>query len=210
MEKSRGPSWSVLQIMSELVEGHDRLAYIAPAVSILGSARLGPEHPYYQQTEELARQLSARGFSVISGGGPGLMEAANRGAQAGGGGQSVGLNIKLPHEQRSNDFQDISLHFRHFCTRKVMFMENACAYVMMPGGFGTLDELFEITTMIQTGKAPAAPIILVGKRFWAGLCQWLATAPLEERTINARELALLQLCDGPAEALELILTACKN
>ena len=145
-------SWKVFQIMSEFVEGFERLAVIDPSVSIFGSARIGPEHPYYQLTETVAKRLSDAGFSVVSGGGPGLMEAANKGAYAGEKGLSVGLNIQLPHEQGGNPYQDISIDFRHFFSRKVMFVKYANAYVVMPGGFGTLDELAEILTLIQTRK----------------------------------------------------------
>ena len=157
-------SWKIFQIMAEFVEGFERLAQIKPSVSLFGSARMAPEHPYYQLTEEIARGLSDAGFSVVSGGGPGLMEAANKGAFAGKS-PSVGLNIALPQEQSANEYQDISLQFRHFFSRKVMFVKYASAYVVLPGGFGTLDELAEILTLVQTGKTRRIPIILVHKPF---------------------------------------------
>lgn len=197
-------SWKIFQVISEFVEGLDRLAHIEPSVSIFGSARMGPEHPYYQLTQAIARDLSAAGFSIVSGGGPGLMEAANRGARAGGGGQSIGLNVQLPHEQESNKFQDISLNFRFFFTRKAMFIQYASAYVIMPGGFGTLDELFEIVTLIQTKKVPTAPIIMVGSDFWGNLMGWLEDTLLREKMIDRGDLQLLQLVDSSAEVLAII------
>ena len=166
-------SWKIFQIMAEFVEGFERLAQIKPSVSLFGSARMAPDHPYYQLTEEIARGLSDAGFSVVSGGGPGLMEAANKGAFAGKS-PSIGLNIALPQEQGANDYQDISLHFRHFFSRKVMFVKYASAYVVLPGGFGTLDELAEILTLVQTGKTRRIPIILVHSPFWGGLLEWFA------------------------------------
>ena len=167
-------AWRVFGIMSEFVEAAQRLAEIRPAVSIFGSARTPPESPYYQLTETVARRLSDAGFSVISGGGPGIMEAANKGAYQGRS-PSVGLNIQLPHEQRANNYQDISQTFRHFFARKYMFVRFASAYVVMPGGFGTLDELLEALTLIQTGKSQKIPIILVHEPFWRGLVDWFKT-----------------------------------
>ena len=196
-------SWKAFQIMAEFVEGFERLAKIKPSVSIFGSARTAPEHPYYQLAEQIARQLSDSGFSVVSGGGPGIMEAANRGAFAGKS-PSVGLNIVLPHEQRSNPYQDISLHFRHFFSRKVMFVKYASAYVVLPGGFGTLDELAEILTLVQTGKTSRIPIILVHTPFWQGLLHWFETVLVAQGTISANDMQRIQLVDSPKEVVDAI------
>jgi uncharacterized protein (TIGR00730 family) len=165
-------AWHLLGIMSEFVEATDQLANIRPAVSIFGSARVGPEHPYYKLSEKIARLLSDAGFAVISGGGPGVMEAVNRGAHFGRS-PAVGLNVELPREQIPNTFQDVSLSFRHFFARKATFVKFSCAYVVMPGGFGTMDELTEALTLIQTGKSERFPVILVGEPFWRGLLDWL-------------------------------------
>jgi uncharacterized protein (TIGR00730 family) len=164
-------AWRMFGIMSEFVEATERLAPIRPAVSIFGSARIAPDHPYYQQAEKVARLLSDAGFSVISGGGPGVMEAASKGAFDGKS-ASVGLNIQLPQEQQSNVYQNISLTFRHFFARKVMFVKFAAAYVVLPGGFGTLDELMEALTLIQTGKSRRFPLILMNVAYWQGLLDW--------------------------------------
>lgn len=196
-------SWKIFQIMAEFVEGFERLAAIKPAVTIFGSARILEDHPYYKKTEEIARRLSDAGFSVISGGGPGIMEAANKGACAGKS-ASIGLNIELPHEQQANGYQDISLNFKHFFTRKVMFVKYATAYVVLPGGFGTLDELAEILTLVQTGKTRKIPIILVGSSFWQGLLDWLQSALVNEHTISAEDLKLLQLIDAPEQIVDAI------
>ena len=158
-------SWRIFQIMAEFVEGFEKMCVVRPSISIFGSARTSPDDPWYAKTEQAARLLSDAGFSVVSGGGPGIMEAANKGAQAGRS-PSVGVNIELPKEQRPNPYQDISLNFRHFFARKVMFVKYASAYVVFPGGFGTLDELAEILTLVQTGKTRRIPIILVGETFW--------------------------------------------
>src|SRR5690606_13308824 len=165
-------SWHLLGIMSEFYEASEKLAQIRPAVSLFGSARIKPGTPFYEKTETIGRLLSEAGFSVISGGGPGLMEACNKGAHAGPN-PSVGLNIEIPNEQLSNPYQNISLWFRHFFPRKVAFMKFTSAYVVMPGGFGTMDELFEALTLIQTGKSRRMPIILVGSEFWSGLIEWM-------------------------------------
>ncbi|MGB7536539.1 MAG: TIGR00730 family Rossman fold protein, partial [Azonexus sp.] len=164
-------SWRIFGIMSEFVEATERLAAIKPAVTIFGSARVAPGSPYYDLAERTARLLSDSGFSVISGGGPGIMEAANKGAYFGKS-PSVGLNIQLPHEQQTNPYQDISQTFRHFFARKYMFVRFASAYVVLPGGFGTLDELMEALTLIQTGKARKIPLILVSSAFWRGMIDW--------------------------------------
>ncbi|ADJ27546.1 TIGR00730 family Rossman fold protein [Nitrosococcus watsonii] len=196
-------SWKVFQIMAEFVEGFERLATIRPSVSIFGSARMVPEHPYYQLTEEIARVLSDAGFSIVSGGGPGLMEAANKGAFTGVS-PSVGLNISLPHEQSANEYQDIAVNFRHFFSRKVMFVKYASAYVVLPGGFGTLDELAEILTLVQTGKSRRIPIILVHSSFWAGLIDWFKEYLVEEGMIDHHDLDLFKVLDKPQEVVDAI------
>lgn len=196
-------SWRVFGIISEFVEATDRLAPVIPAVSIFGSARTPPEHPYYLLTERIARLLSDAGFSVISGGGPGIMEAANKGAFYGKS-PSIGLNIQLPMEQRANPYQDISQTFRHFFARKVMFVKFAAAYVVMPGGFGTLDELMEAMTLIQTKKSQKIPIILVHRPFWQGLLDWMREFLVTEGMIDATDLDLVQVIEEPEEIVEAI------
>ncbi len=189
-------SWKIFQIMGEFVEGFERLARIKPSVSIFGSARTPPEDPVYQLAEEIAFQLSNAGFAVVSGGGPGIMEAANKGAWRGKS-PSVGLNIQLPHEQRTNAYQDIPLGFRHFFSRKVMFVKYASAYVVLPGGFGTLDELAEILTLVQTGKSRRIPIILVHSPFWRGLIDWFEQTLAREGKISPEDLNLFRVIDDP-------------
>jgi uncharacterized protein (TIGR00730 family) len=189
-------AWRVFGIMSEFVEATERLAGIQPAVSIFGSARIGPESRYYQLTERIARLLSDAGFSVVSGGGPGVMEAANKGAFEGKG-ISVGLNIQLPMEQQANHYQDISQTFRHFFARKYMFVKIATAYVVMPGGFGTLDELLEALTLIQTRKSPQIPLILVGSEFWQGLLDWFRARLVAEKMIHPEDVDLISVIDDP-------------
>jgi uncharacterized protein (TIGR00730 family) len=196
-------SWKIFQIMAEFVEGFERLAQIRPSVSIFGSARTSNDHPYYRLAEEIARALSDAGFSVLSGGGPGIMEAANKGAFAGPS-PSIGLNIILPHEQAGNTYQDIALNFRHFFSRKVMFVKYASAYVVLPGGFGTLDELAEILTLVQTGKTRRIPIILVHRAFWEGLVGWFRGTLSREQTINPEDLDLFQILDKPQEVVDAI------
>ncbi len=196
-------SWKIFQIMAEFVEGFERLAAIKPSISVFGSARTAPSSPYYELCERTCRSLSDAGFAVISGGGPGLMEAANKGAHAGKS-PSVGLNIVLPHEQAANEYQDISLEFRHFFSRKVMFVKYASAYVVFPGGFGTLDELAEILTLVQTGKSRRIPIILVGSAFWQGWLDWLAGTLVAEGTISEDDLELMQGVDEPDQVVEAI------
>lgn len=196
-------SWKIFQIMAEFVAGFERLSQIQPSVSMFGSSRMMPGHPYYALTEQIARMLSDSGFTVISGGGPGLMEAANRGAFAGKS-PSVGLNIHLPHEQIANEFQDITLSFQHFFARKVMFVKYAKAYVVMPGGFGTLDELVEALTLIQTGKSVRMPIILVHKPFWVGLVDWFKQTLIAQGMISPEDLELFKVVDEPQEVLDAI------
>ncbi len=196
-------SWRLFGIMAEFVEATDRLAHIRPAVTIFGSARVKPDSPYYTLAETIARKLSDTGLGVISGGGPGVMEAANRGAYEGKG-PSVGLNIQLPHEQRRNPYQDVSVGFKHFFARKYMFVRFAMAYVVMPGGFGTLDELMEALTLIQTGKSARFPVILVGSAFWTGLLDWLRERLVAEQMIDAADMDLLQIIDDPDQVVEAI------
>ena len=196
-------AWRAFGIMSEFVSATDRLNKIHPAVSIFGSARTRPGQPYYKLTEEIARLLSDAGFAVISGGGPGIMEAANKGAFYGKS-PSVGLNIQLPHEQHTNTYQNISQTFQHFFARKVMFVKFASAYVVMPGGFGTLDELMEALTLVQTGKTRRMPIILVGSQFWGGLVEWFRAALLEEQVISPEDMDLIQIIDEPREVVSAI------
>ncbi len=196
-------AWHAFEIMAEFVGATEKLKEITPAVSIYGSARTKSSHPNYLLTEQIARLLSDAGFSVISGGGPGIMEAANKGAFAGKS-PSIGLNIELPHEQSGNDFQDISINFQHFFMRKVMFVKYASAYVVLPGGFGTLDELMEVITLIQTGKSRKIPIILVGKAFWGGLLDWLKNTLVAQGMASAKDLDLIQLIDEPEAIVEAI------
>lgn len=196
-------SWKIFQIIAEFVEGFERLAHIKPAVSIFGSARFPEEHEYYKLAEEIARGLSDAGFAVVSGGGPGIMEAANRGAFAGKS-PSVGLNIELPFETTGNPYQDISLRFRHFFTRKVMFVKYASAYVVVPGGFGTLDELAEILTLVQTGKTRKIPIILVNTDFWKGLTDWFSDVLVKQGTISAEDMDLFSIVDTPRDVIDAI------
>ncbi len=196
-------SWRVFGIMAEFVEATERLANVRPAVSIFGSARVPPDHPYYRLTEEIARQLSDAGFSVISGGGPGVMEAANKGAFFGRS-LSVGLNIQLPHEQISNQYQDVSQTFRHFFARKVMFVKFASAYVVVPGGFGTMDELMEAMTLVQTQKIRRIPIILVQESYWRGLIDWMKDRMIGEGMIDAADMDLIKVIDEPRQVVEAI------
>ncbi|HSI21505.1 MAG: TIGR00730 family Rossman fold protein [Methylophilaceae bacterium] len=202
-EHSARESWRVFEIMAEFVEATERLKEISPAVSIFGSARTPPDHPYYQLTEEIARQLSNAGFSVISGGGPGIMEAANKGAYYGKS-PSVGLNIQLPHEQNANAYQDISQTFQHFFARKVMFVKFAVAYVVMPGGFGTMDELMEALTLVQTGKTRRIPIILVCEPFWRGMLDWFRNVMIPEGMISPEDMDLMLVIDDPKQVVEAI------
>jgi len=195
--ESNREAWRVLEIMSEFIESTERLTNIAPAVSLFGSARTPHEHAYYLLAEQIARTLSDAGFAVISGGGPGIMEAANKGAYFGRS-PSVGLNIELAHEQSANPYQDVSQTFRHFFARKVAFVKFAVAYVVLPGGFGTLDELFEALTLVQTGKSRPIPIILVHSAFWQGLIEWFRERLVAEGMISPADMDLIQIIDEPA------------
>jgi len=196
-------SWKVFKIMAEFVAGFEQMAPVPPAVSVFGSARVAPGHPYYALGEELGRKLSDAGFSVITGGGPGLMEAVNKGAVAGRS-PSVGLNILLPHEQEANRYQDVSLEFRHFFARKVMFVKYASAYVCLPGGFGTLDELMEILTLVQSSKIPRIPIVLVKRAFWQGAVDWLRARLVEEKMIDADDPDLMTIVETADEVVAVI------
>jgi uncharacterized protein (TIGR00730 family) len=196
-------SWHLWGIISEFVESAERLSEIRPAVSIFGSARLSEDSPVYRQAMRIARKLSDAGFAVISGGGPGVMEAANRGAFDGRS-PSVGLNIELPFEQHGNAYQDIALRFRHFFARKVAFVKYAAAYVVMPGGFGTLDELFEALTLIQTRKGRSMPIVLVGSDFWSGLLGWMNDTLVARGMIGAADVDLMKLVDDDDAVVEAI------
>lgn len=196
-------SWKVFQIMAEFVEGFERLANIRPSVSMFGSARLPRTHAYYRLGEEIARLVSDAGFSVVTGGGPGLMEAFNKGAFAGRS-RSIGLNIQLPHEQAANEYQHESLYFKHFFSRKVMFVKYASAYVVLPGGFGTLDELAEILTLVQTGKTRRIPVILVRKDYWGGLIDWFRETLARQGTIDANDLNLFTVVDQPQQVVDAI------
>jgi uncharacterized protein (TIGR00730 family) len=196
-------SWRMFEIMAEFVEATERLSPVRPAVTIFGSARVAPGSHYYQLTEMIANKLSNAGFSVISGGGPGIMEAANKGAFHGKS-PSVGLNIQLPHEQHANPYQDVSQTFRHFFARKVMFVKFASAYVIMPGGFGTLDELMEVLTLVQTGKIRQIPVILVHEPFWRGLLDWIRNSLAAEGMIAREDVDLLQVIDDPDQVVDAI------
>lgn len=202
--KKARASWQLFTIMAEFIEATEYLSELRPALSIYGSARIKPDTPYYDLTIEIARKLSDAGFAVISGGGPGIMEAANKGAHAGKS-PSVGLNIELPHEQSGNRYQDISLRFRHFFTRKVTFVKNSDAVIVMPGGFGTMDELFEVLTLIQTRKSRHVPIILVGSTFWHGLLEWMRAQLVPMGLIKPEDMDLMQVLDSSDQVLEAVL-----
>ena len=196
-------SWQIFKIMAEFVEAFEKLGKIGPCVSIFGSARTKPDNQYYILAEEIAFKLTQKGYGVITGGGPGIMEAANKGANKGGG-MSVGLNIELPHEQYSNPYIDVDklISFDYFFVRKVMFMKYAQGFIVLPGGFGTLDELFEALTLIQTRKVAAFPVILVGKKYWGGLIEWIKSSLLEqEKNISEIDLELVILVDTADEAV---------
>lgn len=201
--KKARESWQMFTIMAEFIESAERLSEVRPAVSIFGSARTKPEDPYYALAVDIARRLSDAGLAVISGGGPGVMEAANKGAFEGKS-PSVGLNIELPHEQKSNPWQNISIQFRHFFARKVAFVKYADAYVVLPGGWGTLDELTEVLTLIQTGKSRRIPVILVGTSFWRGLLDWFTNQLVSDGMISEKDLDILMLIDEPANIVDAI------
>ena len=194
-------TWIVFKIMGEFVEGFETLRPVWPAVSLFGGARVPREHRFYEDARRLAAALAKAGFSIITGGGPGVMEAANRGAREAGG-QSIGLNIKLPFEQKVNEHVETGLQFDYFFVRKVMFVKYACGFVGLPGGFGTLDEIFEAITLKQTGKMPDFPVVLYGRSFWEGLLEWLATEPLRHGMLSVDDLALFRITDSTDEVVE--------
>ena len=196
-------SWALFKIMSEFVEGYETLSAIGPCISIFGSARTQEDDPVYQLTIDIAEAIAAAGYGIISGGGPGIMEAANRGAQKAEG-TSVGLNIELPYEQQSNPYidQDKLINFQYFFVRKVMFVKYAQGFVVMPGGVGTLDELFEAYTLIQTNKVNKFPIILVGRSYWSGLIDWIKNTVLKEKNISPEDLDLFELVDTLDEVMD--------
>lgn len=199
-------SWAIFKIMSEFVDSYDRLAQVGPCISIFGSARTSPDNKYYQMGKELAKECVKSGFGVITGGGPGIMEAANIGAQEAGG-ISVGLNISLPHEQEPNKYIDLehNFNYRYFFVRKVMFVKYAQGFIILPGGFGTLDELFEVITLVQTKKIIRKPIILIGCDYWCGLFDWIKQAMLhDEHNISESDLDLFKITDSPQEAMQFI------
>ncbi|TVQ97572.1 MAG: TIGR00730 family Rossman fold protein [Spirochaetaceae bacterium] len=198
--------WRVLRIQGEFVEGFDRLATLGPAVTLFGSARTTEDHPWYQAAVETARLLAGSGLVVITGGGPGIMEAGNRGARKGGG-VSVGLGIELPFEQGINPHVDIAVNFRYFFVRKTMLVKYAQAFVIFPGGFGTLDELFESITLIQTGKVSHFPIILFGSEYWGGLLDWVRNSMLPHGNISAHDLDLITVSDSPEEVRDIVVEA---
>ena len=202
-ETKSNDSWSIFKILGEFVEGYDRMGQIGPCVSIFGSARTKADNPYYITARDIAFMLVQKGYGVITGGGPGIMEAGNKGAKEGGG-TSVGLNIVLPFEQHGNQFvdHDKSINFDYFFVRKVMFVKYSQGFIVMPGGFGTLDEFFEALTLIQTDKIGRFPIILVGKKFWGGLLEWIKEVLLTEKNISEPDLLLFALVDTAQEAVE--------
>jgi hypothetical protein len=194
-------SWRIFRIMAEFVEAIESLSKLKNAVSIFGSARVTPDDPYYQKTEKLAHRLAQKGFAVITGGGPGIMEAANKGA-AEAGGKSVGMNIRLPFEQKPNAYANISIDYKYFFIRKVMFVKYAVAYVIMPGGFGTMDELFEALTLIQTRRIKSFPVILMGSEYWKGLLDWLKKTMIRTSMILPEDLDFIEIIDDPDEVVK--------
>ena len=206
-ESKANSSWQIFKIMAEFVEGFETLAKLGPCISIFGSARTRPGDPYYELATDISRRLAEEGFGTISGGGPGIMEAANKGAQLGGG-KSIGINIELPFEQQANPFvdRDATLHFEYFFVRKVMFTKYSQGFVMMPGGFGTMDEFFEVATLIQTRKMSPVPLILVGSEYWGGLLEWLKqTMLLHSNNISEKDLNLLKVADTAEEVADHVL-----
>ena len=209
LEQSERPAflntdpWRALRILAEFVEGFDALATLGPAITVFGSARVDENSPVYGTAREIGRLLAEEGYAIITGGGPGVMEAANRGCQEGGG-ISVGCNIELPHEQDVNPYVDLAVEFRYFFARKTMFVKYADGFVILPGGFGTMDELFESLTLIQTGKIRHFPVVLVGSAYYAGLLEWIRSRLLADGMVNEADLDLISVTDDPAEVVELI------
>src|SRR5918996_5595123 len=203
---TRTDTWRVLRITSEFIEGFDTLASIEKGVTVFGSARIGPDDPHYEKARETSRLLAEAGFAIITGAGPGIMEAANRGAREAGG-RSIGCNIELPFEQGANPYVDTVINFRYFMVRKTMFIKYSNAFIIFPGGFGTLDEAFEALTLIQTGKISQFPVILFGRHYWAGLIRWLQARALREGKIAATDIDLMMMTDKPEQAVRVILEA---
>lgn len=206
-ESKAHSSWQIFKIMAEFVDGFEALAKLGPCISVFGSARTQPGHPHYELAVDISKRLAEEGFGIISGGGPGIMEAANKGAQLGGG-KSVGLNIELPFEQHSNPYidRDASLHFEYFFVRKVMFTKYSQGFIMMPGGFGTMDEFFEVATLIQTGKMSPVPLILVSSAYWGGLIEWMKETMFQKSgNISQNDLGLLHIADTADEVAEHVL-----
>ena len=203
---TRTDTWRVMRIMSEFIEGFDNLASVTKGVTIFGSARTSPEDPQYAAAEEVARLLAQEGFAIITGAGPGIMEAANRGAKLAGG-RSIGCNIELPFEQGANPYVDTLINFRYFFVRKTMFIKYSNAFIIFPGGFGTLDEAFEALTLIQTGKIYQFPVILFGRHYWAGLIRWIQARLLGEKKISAGDVDLMIMTDDPREAVKIVVEA---
>jgi uncharacterized protein (TIGR00730 family) len=206
---TRTDPWRVLRIMGEFIEGFDTMASVEKAVTIFGSARIGPDDPHYEAAVETSRLLAEAGFDIITGAGPGIMEAGNKGARLGRG-RSIGCNIELPFEQGANPYVDTLIHFKYFFVRKTMFIKYSVAFIIFPGGFGTLDELFEALTLIQTGKIYRFPVILFGRYYWAGLLRWLQARVLSEGKISDGDLDLMLVTDDPAEAAQAIINAYKS
>ncbi len=203
MDSQVKDTWTVFKIMGEFVEGFETLRDVWPSVSIFGGARVRRGHPYYRDAVAISRGLAEAGFTVITGGGPGLMEAANRGARQAGG-RSVGLNIKLPAEQGPNEFADTVVEFNYFFARKVMFVKYACGIVGLPGGYGTLDEIFEALTLVQTRKIKGMPVVLYGRSFWEGLLEWIEKQPVQGGLLRKSDLRLIHLTDDPEEVSSII------
>ena len=203
---TRTDTWRVMRIMGEFIEGFDNLSTVERGVSVFGSARTAPDDPQYLAAQETARLLAVAGFTIITGAGPGIMEAANKGAKQGGG-RSIGCNIELPFEQGANPYVDTLVNFRYFFVRKTMFIKYSSAFIIFPGGFGTLDEAFEALTLIQTGKIYQFPVILFGRHYWAGLLRWLQSRVLAERKISPGDMDLMLLTDDPAEAAHAVIEA---
>lgn len=203
MDRHVKDTWTIFKIMGEFVEGFETLRPVWPSVTIFGGARMRKRHRYYRDAVTIAKRLADEGFAVTTGAGPGIMEAANKGAHDAGG-RSIGLNIKLPAAQPANDYANIALDFNYFFARKVMFVKYACGIVGMPGGYGTLDEIFEALTLVQTRKIDDLPVVLYGREFWSGLVDWLRTQPLQEKLIRPGDLELFRLTDDPDEVTEII------
>ncbi len=208
-QHAEGDSWRIFRIMSEFVEGFDVLGRVGQAVSIFGSARTKPDDPYFAAAEQTARLLAKRNIAVITGGGPGIMEAGNKGAIEAGG-KSIGLNISLPQEQEGNKYQTISLDFHYFYARKVMFVKYASAFICFPGGYGTLDEFFEVLTLVQTLKIEAFPIILYGTPFWSGLIEWLKSQLREGHFVDREDIDIFRVVDDPEHAVALVVEGMKK